>query len=269
MNKYFRNWLMNSSVPFFRDIAIRSVRQTHAHRHAAHQLLVYNALYSGNQNPKILNGPFTGMLYLNEPVWGSITPRWIGCYERALWPILEEIVSRGYSRILDIGCAEGYYAAGLCHVLPQSEVFAFDKDPESQRQLDKLWKLNGSPGTLHINGLLDHAGLTRLGTPGALLICDIEGGEMDLLTPGDCEALTKMDVLVEIHETGTATVADNADALKERFSSSHSIETLYELRDSTSLKGVESLSPDALNKATSEGRPYKQVWLWMRTQLND
>lgn len=257
---------MNSSVPFLRNIAIRSVRKTHAKRHGAHQRSVYSALYSGNETPRVLNGPFAGMLYLNESVWGSITPRWIGCYERALWPVVNDIITRGYSRIIDVGCAEGYYAAGLCRALPHAEVFAFDMDPESQRQLDKLWKLNGSPGTLHINGLLNHEGLSRLGTPGTLLICDIEGGEMDLLNPVACPALTTLDMLVEVHETATATVSDNAAVLKSRFTLSHSIEILPEQRDSQSLQGVHALSAEALKKATSEGRPYEQLWLWMRAR---
>ncbi|MEI6713247.1 MAG: class I SAM-dependent methyltransferase [Verrucomicrobiota bacterium] len=266
MNKYLRNWMMNSNVPFLRNIAIRSVRKTHAKRHAAHQQSVYNALYSGNETPRVLNGPFAGMLYLNEPVWGSITPRWIGCYERALWPIVNDIIKRGYSRVIDVGCAEGYYAAGLCRALPGVEVFAFDMDPESQCQLDRLWKLNSSPGNLHINGLLDHDGLASLGISGSLLICDIEGGEMDLLNPVECPTLTKLDVLVEVHETATATVADNVAVLKGRFALSHSVEILPEQRDSQSLQGVHSLSPEALKKATSEGRPYEQVWLWMRAR---
>jgi hypothetical protein len=35
----------------------------------------------GKANPVILSGPFKGMYYINEIVWGSITSKWLGTYE--------------------------------------------------------------------------------------------------------------------------------------------------------------------------------------------
>jgi len=169
MNKYLRTWMLGSGIPFLRDMATRSVRRTHAKRHAEHQRTIHVLLYPDGGAPRVLNGPFAGMLYLNEAVWGSITPRWIGSYESCLWPALREIIARRYSRIIDVGCAEGYYAVGLCRALPSAEVFAYDLDPDSRAQVRRLWQLNDSPGKLTVGGLLDHAELQRLAAPGSLL----------------------------------------------------------------------------------------------------
>lgn len=265
MNKYLRNWLLNSNVPFLRDIGTRSVRKAHAKRHSAYQQSAFHLLYPQGGEPRVLNGPFAGMLYLNEPVWGSITPRWIGSYESCLWEVIQTIIRTGYRRIVDVGCAEGYYAAGLCRSSPTSEIHAFDLDRDSISQLRRLWEINGSPGRLHTGGLLDAAKLNQLGDTGDLLICDIEGSEMSLLDPAACSALLKMDILVEVHETGSAKVTANADELKRRFTSSHQITSIYDSQRAMHFEGVAALDEAQLFKAVSEGRPYSQVWLWMKS----
>ena len=202
MNKYLRNWMLNSRISWLRDQAVREVRKTHAQRHEQRQRRVFQLLYQEGESPRVLNGPFAGMVYLNEPVWGSITPRWLGSYEGCLHPVIREIIAANHARVIDVGCAEGYYAVGFCRALPGADVFAFDMDPESRAQVLRLWELNGRPGQLTVGGLLDHAELERLARPHALLMCDIEGGEMQLLDPARCEALKTMDVLVEVHHTG-------------------------------------------------------------------
>jgi hypothetical protein len=265
MNKYLRTWMLGSPIPWLRNIATRSVRKTHAKRHAAHQSRIFSLLYQPGETPKVLNGPFAGMLYLNEPVWGSITPRWIGSYESCLWPAVNDIITRGYARIIDVGCAEGYYAAGLCRALPGTEVFAYDLDPDSQAQVRKLWQLNGSPGRLNVRGLLNHEELERLASPGDLLICDIEGGEMQLLDPSGCPTLNSLDILVEVHQTGVTSPEANAAILKQRFAATHDIRQFDESSRATDFDHVSPLDADTLKKAISEGRPYPQVWLWMKS----
>jgi hypothetical protein len=77
------------------------------------QRLFREAFYPNKSNPAILTGPFRGMTYLDETVWGPITPKWAGSYEIELADIIEENIKSGYDRVLNIGCAEGYYAADL------------------------------------------------------------------------------------------------------------------------------------------------------------
>jgi hypothetical protein len=148
--------------------------------------------------------------------------------------------------------------------VPDVDLYAFDMDSESRRQLLRLWKLNGCPGKLTVGELLSFEGLMNLGAPGTLLICDIEGGEMELLNPLHCAALYKMDILVEVHRTGGCSVEENAASLLKRFSQSHMIESLPPSQVTEGLCGVSNLDENLLRQALSEGRPYPQVWLWMK-----
>ena len=256
--------MLNSKISWIRDIAVCEIRKTHARRHAQRQRTVFQLLYKEGEVPRVLNGPFAGMRYLNEPVWGSITPRWIGSYESCLHSVIREIIRSGYSRVIDVGCAEGYYAVGLCRALPTSEVLAYDMDIESRAQVLRLWVMNGSPGKLTVGGLLDHAELNRIVRSNTVLVCDIEGGEIQLLNPTSCSALKNMDVLVEVHQTGSIPMAVNAATLRERFRSSHEVMQINESADAVQLNHVSHLAPEQLKEAIAEGRPHPQIWLWLK-----
>lgn len=70
-------------------------------------------IYGGDGELAVLSGPFKGMRYLDETVWGPIEPKWIGCYEEQLHEVIDDVIEANYLTIFDIGSAEGYYAVGL------------------------------------------------------------------------------------------------------------------------------------------------------------
>jgi hypothetical protein len=123
------------------------------------------------------------MPYLDEIVWGPIAPKWIGSYEAELHKIVERIVSGGYSRIVNVGCAEGYYAIGLASRMPGTEVFAFDIDPIARQQTARLASIVGVADRVNIRGKCTAASLEELIGDNTLLAIDIEGFEVQLLDP--------------------------------------------------------------------------------------
>ena len=90
---------------------------------------------------KIAAGPFAGMRYITRSCGSKLAPKLIGCYERELHPAIEQIIAGNYQRIIDIGCAEGYYAVGLAWKtnLP---VVAFDTNPDAHTYVKELAELN-------------------------------------------------------------------------------------------------------------------------------
>ena len=75
---------------------------------------------------KVLYGPFKGMTYPDSTSIGSVwLPKMLGIYESELHDILEEICSKNYSTIINIGAGEGYYAVGLALRIPTSMIYAF------------------------------------------------------------------------------------------------------------------------------------------------
>ncbi len=217
---------------------------------------------------RVLHGPFEGMKYFNRTVWGPITAKWLGTYEAELHEVMAEILKRQYATIVDVGAAEGYYAVGLARMFPKAKVYAFDTDPFARISLRRLTRINGIRN-LCCQSTLKHPRLNALlAAPPSLLVCDIEGAELDLLNPNAAPSLCNADILVECHRTAQGTTAQTADEITARFSRSHFIERigvtkrrLEWLRET--LPGASALSDCDLLNAACEHRGADQLWLWM------
>src|ERR1700686_4848787 len=63
----------------------------------------------------VQSGPFKGMRLSDQTTWGDgdLGAKILGCYEQELWPHLEGARRGAYRRVINVGCAEGYYAVGL------------------------------------------------------------------------------------------------------------------------------------------------------------
>ena len=96
--------------------------------------------------------------------------------------MIERIVAAPYERIVDIGCAEGYYAVGLALRMPGTRIFAFDINEKAQAACRNLATLNGVSDRVTVGGLFSGADFADYG--GSCVICDIEGAERDAARPG-------------------------------------------------------------------------------------
>ncbi|MFH5805807.1 hypothetical protein ACG2DA_17275, partial [Alienimonas sp. DA493] len=219
--------------------------------------------------PRVLGGPFAGLLYLDEPVWGSIAPKWVGSYEEELHGIVVDEILRTESRtVVDVGAAEGYYAVGIAWKRPDVTVHAFDIDPLARDQQKRLARLNGV-SNLHVHAECAPEELERLLKDGGVVICDVEGFEYALLDPVRIPSLRVCDVLTELHPAGERSADEVRDALRERFEATHRITTL----DATPREPEryrECVGPtfpqSLLTEAVGEHRPASQQWLWMEAQ---
>ena len=69
----------------------------------------------------VRHGPFAGLQYPELTAVGSaLYPKLLGSYQREIQGWIEEICAAGYSEIVDVGFAEGYYAVGLARRLPRA-----------------------------------------------------------------------------------------------------------------------------------------------------
>jgi hypothetical protein len=208
----------------FRSIYIR---QRFMRRFLSPQNEVVGRLYDSTKDIRVLAGPFQGMRYFNEVTWGSLIPKWVGTYEMELHPWIRQIVERPPRIVIDVGCAEGFYAVGLARLLPRVRVFAFDVDFISRQQLKKLSNLNRVADQIQIAGWCSHQEIERLAGGGdALLIADIEGHETVLLDPVACPSLATTRILVELHPAFGGILVDTCRELKTRFAGTHHAEEL-------------------------------------------
>lgn len=169
---------------------------------------------------KIMQGPFAGMDYLTSATEGALTPRLIGTYESELHPYLADFAGAGLDCVIDVGCAEGYYAVGLARLMPQVAVHAFDISEKARKACAELAAKNGVADRVVIGEEFEPTGFELFHDRKCLVLVDIEGAEDDLLRPDLSPALAGMDLIVETHDVYRPGVLER---LTERFAPTHDI----------------------------------------------
>lgn len=223
--------------------------------------LVANSLIRQN-GAQVLAGPFAGMAYPVRAAEGSRSARLLGAYEAALHPVIDRIITSAPDLVIDIGSAEGYYAVGLARRLPQARILARDADPQAQELCRTLAAANGVEGRVEVGGLFTHADFDLCTTTRAVVICDIEGAEAELLDPARAPGLAHADILVECHPAAAPGVTA---LLKTRFGPTHKITEIGRKIDDSALPDwMEALSDLDRLLALWEWRGGPTPWLWMQ-----
>ena len=211
----------------------------------------------------VISGPFAGMRLLPEASWrdGDLPPKILGCYEAELHPAVEKAVARNPKVIINVGCAEGYYAVGMARLLPQGRIYAFDINPQAQDICKRAAIANQVGERVMVTGKCDVEALRPVikQTGRCLLVVDCEGAELELLDQARLPEISRCDMIVECHDCLNPLITQ---ILKQRFSASHDIENISEgPRDPNqfaSLRLWESLDRWL---AIDEGRPSAMNWL--------
>jgi len=186
------------------------------------QRLLLNT-FRARQGNTVFAGPFAGMTYL-DAAEGALLPRLIGCYEAELHPAMAQLAQEHYQDIIDIGCAEGYYAVGLARMLPGCRVFAHDISEAAQKACRALAQTNGVADRIQVGGVFDGHSLVQHQDRKTLVICDIEGAEDELLDPTQYPAWANVDLIVEVHECYRSGLIER---LNKRFGATHDIEWIW------------------------------------------
>lgn len=210
----------------------------------------------------VLGGPFIGMKYLTQAAGSALMPKLLGCYEAELHPVIEMAAAENYDTVIDVGCAEGYYANGLAMRLPSAHVYAFDTDPRAQALCREMAQLNGVEEQVTVLGECRHQDLNAL-TPGrSLIVCDCEGYEIVLLQPALVPALARTDILVELHDQMQP---DLTALLLERFQSTHSASLITSVqRDADTCSCLQFSEPEKRRLAVAEFRTAGQQWAFLQ-----
>jgi len=169
---------------------------------------------------RICGGPFAGMHYLQRACSSALLPKLVGCYEAELHSSILQLSRQCSSIMVDVGCAEGYYAVGLALLRQDANVFAFDTDPVARELCSTLARMNRVEHRVHVTDACSPDRLREVLQAQALVVCDVEGYELDLLRPDIVPQLRDCYIVVELHDAPGRDVAAN---LLPRFSSSHQI----------------------------------------------
>jgi hypothetical protein len=209
------------------------------------------------------SGPFKGMIYDVKATEGAGLARLLGCYEASLAPIFEDIIARTYPVVMDIGCAEGYYAVGLARRMPDVKVMAHDTNPKAQEACRLLAKSNAVDNRVQVGGTVNHAAFDICIDQKTLVLCDIEGGEAALLDPIAAPGLKLADILVEVHDCFDEGLSDR---ISERFADTHRIERFGRTVNMEVLPDwMEGLSDLDRILSLWEWRMGPTPWLWLKS----
>jgi hypothetical protein len=253
--------LLLQTMPGPAEALQRAWRRRHMRRfEASLGLPKITAAFVGRYGWRVVSGPFEGMDYIQMATGSMLMPKLIGSYEAELAPAMEYIFTQNYDSIVDIGCAEGYYAVGMARRFPMARVFAFDTDPHAKRLCSDMARINGVHDRVTVGGAADFATLQQSLTRRSLTICDCDGCEAFLLDPSRVEAFRTGDILVELHDHIDAAISPT---LEKNFAATHDITTFNSVeRDPAEWKSVEFLSPEERKIALGEYRP-PQRWFLM------
>jgi SAM-dependent methyltransferase len=212
-------------------------------------------------NGEIQSGPFKGVKMLSETVWkeSNLAPQIIGCYESELHDCIEHEIRRlekiEHPRVVDIGCAEGYYAVGLAKRLPHAEVYAIDISEESLKIVQRAAELNGVEN-------LSVAPLLMDGTTIDFIMCDCEGHEIDYLDPKKFPQLVNTHMLVEMHDFPDQ---PTTEIVYNRFKDTHDVYIMYEAgRNPNQFDFMVDWHNISRWLAVSEGRPVRMYWMFFK-----
>jgi len=224
-------------------------------------------------SPKLIvkHGVFKGMKYPEEKSIGSsLIPKLLGSYEKEIESALEQVCSREYTEIVDIGCAEGYYAVGLAMRINSAKVFAFDTDDEAIRLCNRMARLNGVSERVLTGSFCDAATLQSIPyTKKALIISDCEGYEKELFTKESVSALSAHDLIIETHDFIDIEISSY---IRELFEETHTIEVYQSIDDIKKAQTYEYEELDGFDLAQrkiilAEWRPAIMEWFYMKSRI--
>ncbi len=211
----------------------------------------------------VQSGPFAGMKMLDEKGgWddGNLKTKCLGCYEEELHPIIEYEIERLIKlenpRIVDLGCAEGYYSIGLARRLSKATIYGVDVSDKCLELARKAAELNGVE-------IKFGAVISDVMNKPDLVICDVEGHEADYLNLNYFPNLAHADIIVECHDCGEIN-NHFTKILTERFSLTHNVECIFEGARNPNKYGILQKA-ESLHRwmAVCEGRPCLMNWLVM------
>jgi lipopolysaccharide biosynthesis glycosyltransferase len=209
-------------------------------------------------------GPFTGMLLAGEESWGGagdLVPKLLGTYEQELAAVVDEVVAWAPDRIVNLGCADGYYAIGLARRVPGAEVIGVDIVVESLRIAREAARANGVDERTtfleHMDDVPEVDGSVR-----TAWFVDIEGAE-EALADGPWVERARQDILVvECHDFSRPGVTA---LLCRAFDASHTVEVIDQQgRDPNAIALLRDVPEPDRWIALSEGRPRPMHWLVLR-----
>ena len=213
----------------------------------------------------VQQGPFAGMRYVPCGGGSNFVNKLLGAYESELHGVLAEIARTPYSVVVNIGCAEGYYAVGLARLLPDARIHAFDLDARARRGCKMTAEVNRVSARVDVKSLCNHEQLSILLKDGKpLVVSDCEGCEYELLDITRVPMLGRADILIELHNCGNSS---KLETFLAAFSATHHVQRICRVeRNADDYPTLNFLRPEQRHIAAREFRDADQQWAFLTSR---
>ena len=217
---------------------------------------------------KVRYGPFVGVQLPKKLNWAKndMSSILIGFYEKQ---VIDWIASREihFSTLIDIGSADGLYLAGILKAGLADTAVGFESSKKGRISSRSILAMNSVPDRAVVMGTANSESLcavldsrTSNNHEFSLLLCDIEGGEIDLFDSETALRLQKYFIVIELHEWCYPN--DKLIELMELFKTTHEVKFLRPSgRNPDSISELRKLTDDQRWIICSEGRRESMRWL--------
>lgn len=214
------------------------------------------------QSHIVENGYFKGLKYSTlSSVGSSLFPKLSGSYESELHFLFLKIERISYSTIINIGCAEGFYAVGLALKFQKSKIIAFDIDETARKLCAQMAAENNVIVEIQsecTSGFFEKTNQKKRN----LILCDCEGYEENLFRKTNIENLRLSDLIIELHPMNSPGIKDK---LYHLFRGTHLISYINSYDDARKIADLPTMYQGfkALEKLklVQEGRSYSMDWM--------
>lgn len=216
----------------------------------------------------VRRGPFVGLKYpFLSAIYSAFFPKVLGYYEMELHPAIDSLKQKQYTSILDVGCAEGYYAVGFAKMFPTAKLVAYDLDPLAREKTIEMALANDVPvgEKFEIKDFCSSEELLRLDpVKKHLIFSDCEGFEGELFTKEVISHLSNSDFVVEVHDFVFPGLCDE---LVAKFSGTHQVEVIKSIHDLYRYRSIDDEEIKKLDlkdqiELLAEKRPSQMEWLF-------
>jgi hypothetical protein len=206
-------------------------------------------------------GPFAGLRYVERAVGAPhladcLPAKLLGSYERELHPAIERAIRAGFSTIVNVGAADGYYAVGLALRMPGARVHAFEVDDGRRELCEEIARVNGVAERVEMKRACDPDWLAAL-EGDCLIVMDCEGCEVGLLGPEQAAKLSGSALIVELHDFIDPRSSEVVKGMRE----THTVEIVDAMpRHSGEFPELDFLGWKNRELAVSEVRSHPTSW---------
>ena len=229
-----------------------TVRQRAGVTHSARRLVA-------DGEPVVRGGPFRGMRYPGTRLSEIDAPvaKLLGTYEHEIAWVFWRAIEQQVTAFIDLGCADGYYAVGMAHACPKTTTHAFDLATSARRLCAETATASGVEQRVHVGKRFTVEALPRH-LDRALVLCDIEGAEVDVLDETVASALAHAVLVVEAHEDERPGAGAR---LREVFGRTHDAHTVEQEPRRQVPEALTTWTPVERSRALSEWRGPHQHWI--------